>query len=514
MLKKCVILGLVLLLAGGLSLAWVRQQAKAERLEVPAGVPKQALQPADYFQKYGNWHRLTAEEQNQLVLELDKERQNKTPEELAAEQRAHLHSDLPKLAAGEMNPGDIADYLYGPNWEEQVTQYRQRREKEQIAQTTSIVCLSIGGTLFGVCFIVWVLRSIVRAFRAIARRRADRAVAVAPASGELTDIPHEGADEQGGGEKDSDVPAESSDDGDDGPEFALSSNEYDSKPTDDNDGERFLVPRRHRTLSPGRPTLCVAPRCEEDGVAVLMSDEPSGEQDWSPQMEWTTSNDEDSETAAVPQKQRFTPRPRVAVLGATEIVSAPPPAAPAASPLTEQAEELQRQIAEFRQMAQNVQQVSRGQAEPLGETLKELAQQVSAIREYAACQQDRVEKLQDGYDWSIIRTFCLKVIRCIDNLENRLAKLDENDQSTLQLEEVRDELLFALESSGVEQFRPDIGSDYRGHEKFAEAIKEKEITGDASQVGTIAKVVRPGYRYITDEDNYKVVRTAQVKLFG
>ncbi len=204
----------------------------------------------------------------------------------------------------------------------------------------------------------------------------------------------------------------------------------------------------------------------------------------------------------------------MAVLGETQIVAAPAPAAPVENPLTEQAEELQRQIAELRQMAQNVQQASRGQGEPLGDTLKELAQQVSAIREYAACQQDRVEKLQDGYDWSIVRTFCLKVIRCIDNLENRLAKLDEDDEGTLQLEEVRDELLFALESSGVEQFRPDVGSEYRGHEKFAEAIKEKEITGDASQVGTIAKVVRPGYRYITDEDSYKVVRTAQVKLFG
>ena len=148
------------------------------------------------------------------------------------------------------------------------------------------------------------------------------------------------------------------------------------------------------------------------------------------------------------------------------------------------------------------------------EQVKELAQQVSAIREYAASQQNRVEKLQDGYDWGIIRTFCLRVIRCIDNLENRMEKLGEDDESGFQLEEVRDELLFALESSGIEQFRLEIGSDYRGQEKFAEAIKDKELTGDANQVGAVAKVIRPGYRYVTDEDNFKVVRTAQVKLFG
>jgi molecular chaperone GrpE (heat shock protein) len=377
-----------------------------------------------------------------------------------------------------------------------------------------VVCLSIGGILFGVCFVIWALWSIARAFTAIARRRAERANMIEPASVELTEIPHEIADEET--DEEPDVPFEPSDASTDPPEFALSSSGYESDPTGSNDsgGERFLVPRRHRTLPAGRPTLAIEPRPEEDGVAVLMSDEPSGEQEWSLQMEWTTQNDEESLSEAMPQKQRFTPRPRVAILGATEFVSSTTPEAPAENPLTEQAEELQRQIAEFRQMAQNVQQASRGQAEPLGDTLKELAQQVSAIREYAACQQDRVEKLQDGYDWSIIRTFCLKVIRCIDNLESRLGKLDEGNDGTLQLEEVRDELLFALESSGVEQFRPDVGSDYRGNEKFAEAIKEKETAQDPGQAGLIAKVVRPGYRYITDEDSYKVVRTAQVKLFG
>ncbi|MHC4519341.1 MAG: nucleotide exchange factor GrpE, partial [Planctomycetota bacterium] len=186
----------------------------------------------------------------------------------------------------------------------------------------------------------------------------------------------------------------------------------------------------------------------------------------------------------------------------------------AESPLKEQAEDLQRQIAEFRQMAQSVQQAKQQQASPVGDTLKELAQQVSAIREYAASQQNRVEKLQDGYDWSIIRTFCLRVIRCIDNLENRISRLADGEKDTGQLEEVKDELLFALESSGIEQFRPEIRSEYRGQEKVAEAVKERQSTKKPDQIGKIAKVVRPGYRYIIDEESCKIVRTAQVKLFG
>jgi molecular chaperone GrpE (heat shock protein) len=197
-----------------------------------------------------------------------------------------------------------------------------------------------------------------------------------------------------------------------------------------------------------------------------------------------------------------------------EIAAPEPTAAPVESPLKEQADDLQKQIAEFKEVAQSVQQASREQSAPLGNTLKELAQQVSAIREYAASQQNRVEKLQDGYDWTIIRTFCLRVIRCIDNLENRINRLADDNEAAAHLDEVKDELLFALESSGIEQFRPEINSEYRGQEKLAEAVKEKEVTGDSDELGKIAKVIRPGYRYIIDEESCKIVRTAQVKLYG
>lgn len=514
MLKKCALLGLALLLVGGLSLAWLRKQADAERREVPAAAAKDALQSGDYLQKYGHWYRLSPEEQNQLVLELDKDRQNKTPTELAAEQKRRLRTDLPRLAAGEMNPGDIAEYLYGPNWEDEVIQYRLDCEQEQIAQTTSIVCLSIGGVLFGVCSLIWVFWAIARVVKAIAERRAAPEDSVDWSPTDLTDIPHEVVDDDAD-EEESSALFQSSDISTDRPQPAQVFGGYESDPTDDHyGGERFLVPRQHRDLPSGRPMLAVEAKPQDEAIAMLMSDEPSGQQEWSADMEWSMQSEEEGLPEAAPQHQRFTPRPRVTVLGTTEIVSAHSAAAPLADPLTEQAEDLQRQIAEFKQMAQSVQQATREQSAPLGDTLKELTQQVSAIREYASSQQDRVEKLQDGYDWNIIRTFCLRVIRCIDNLENRIGKLGQDDDGVNQLEEVRDELLFALESSGIEQFRPDTGSDYRGQEKFAEAVKEKQATQETNQIGTIAKVVRPGYRYITDEDSFKVVRTAQVKLFG
>ncbi len=145
-------------------------------------------------------------------------------------------------------------------------------------------------------------------------------------------------------------------------------------------------------------------------------------------------------------------------------------------------------------------------------TLTDLSEQVSAIRQYVACQQNRVEQLQDG--WAILRPLCLRVIRCIDNIDDRVQKLPGGDVSATPLGDIRDELLFALESSGVEQYTPDINSPYRGQEKYAEAVKDKQTCKDPQRKGAIARVVRPGYQYFVDEEHVKVVRTAQVKLYG
>ncbi|MBN1126177.1 MAG: nucleotide exchange factor GrpE [Sedimentisphaerales bacterium] len=153
--------------------------------------------------------------------------------------------------------------------------------------------------------------------------------------------------------------------------------------------------------------------------------------------------------------------------------------------------------------------------DPVGEVdhLTELTHEMSAIREFAAQQQDRVRQLQEGYDWNIIKRFCMRVIRCVDNLEGRIEKFQEQGLETDCFEDVRDELVFALESSGVEQFEPELESDYKGNEKNVEAVRTRIKTKDAKLKGKIAQIVRPGYKYIVSEDEHRVVRCAQVKLY-
>jgi len=501
MLQKCAILGLVLLLAGGAAFGWFYSEAQKERRQAQSLAPANSLGSKEYLEKYGRWYQLSPEQQNQLIIELDNERKSKSADQLGREQQARLTADLDKLAAGQMNPGDIADFLYGRGWESQVEQYRKHREEAETAQIISLVCLSIGGVLFGGCVILWLLRLVVRALRALKNRSCEPEMETEPAATELTDIELNDAEPP----EESDEPASEEQPKQRRRLLTLSETSAESQPgavgaepgppvrqplrsiddlfnvAPDGTGPHEAAPKTR----PSSPSAAAKGAGEESGIALLLSDEDSREKEWSPEAQWSLQS--------VPKGQKV---PAVK------------------DPLKEQADDLQKQIAEFKQMAQSVQQVTREQSNPLGNTLKELTQQVSAIREYAASQQDRVEKLQDGYDWGIIRTFCLRVIRCIDNLEGRLANLSKGDGALSHLEEIKDELLFALESSGVEQFQPELNSEFHGQEKLAEALKEKQPAKKPEQAGRIARVIRPGYRYLIDDDNYRIVRTAQVKLYG
>ena len=152
--------------------------------------------------------------------------------------------------------------------------------------------------------------------------------------------------------------------------------------------------------------------------------------------------------------------------------------------------------------------------EPLTKELTELTEEVSAIRQFASQQQDQMRKLQDGYDWMIIRRFCLRIIRSIDNIDDRVTRLQaKGEDAAVYLEDIRDELIFALEASGVEQFGPDLQISFKGLEKYAEAVRERIFTEDAGLVGCIAEVTRPGYQYLVNDDDIKIVRCAQVKLY-
>lgn len=171
-------------------------------------------------------------------------------------------------------------------------------------------------------------------------------------------------------------------------------------------------------------------------------------------------------------------------------------------------------VSQYASVVQEPEPVSMMTPEPVLNGLSELTEEVSAIRQFAAQQQDQMRKLQDGYDWMLIRRFCMRIIRCIDNISDRIEQLSEkSDENPHTLEDIRDELTYALESSGVESFSPDIGAAYKGLERYAEAVHDRCTNNDPDRSGTIAKVVRPGYQYLINDNEIKIVRCAQVQLY-
>jgi molecular chaperone GrpE (heat shock protein) len=457
MLKKCAILGLIVLSLGGIALAWAHYRMQTQQPQVSRqGPPKGSLRSPEYISKYGRWYELTPDEQTRLVLELDTDRRTKAPQQLAQEQQDRLHADIGHLAAGDIIPSEIVTYLYGPNWQQDIARYKEQTEQTQSIQAGAVICVSFGAGLFAMSCLATLGRLIVRAVKHAKTREPDTATS----EPETPSVPLQGEN----------LPLPAADNGQASPEAEISNLKSEiSNPPE-------AGPKTRRRAQ--RPSVAVEPLPAETA--------------WSEASTYPTRCDFDT-----PGTQLATDESSVAV-----------------ETLQDQAEDLQRQIADFKTAAENIQQAALERAEPLSDTLKELTEQVSAIRDYAADQQDHMKKLQDGYDWGIIRTFCLRVIRCIDNIESRVTELAEAGEPVEHMEEVRDELLFALESSGVEQFEPELGSEYRGQEKFVEAIKQKQTSGRPDQAGKIAKVIRPGYRYVMDEENFKVVRTAQVMLFG
>jgi molecular chaperone GrpE (heat shock protein) len=428
MRKKSLILGLVFLIAGAGMFWWMIAGKQKEQQNTAS---YSFTETDDYIRQYTEWLRLPPDERTELPLVLDKDGKPKTKDQLLQEQQERLRADLDKLAAGEIAVNPFADILYGESWQEELRKYKERNEMNEYVLTSSIVCTTMGGSIYA----WWLLFGTTRFFmRCVSRLRGSK------------------------------------DDNRTGPKKVKG-----RKPPSVGSKDFERVQKTHEQHS----------RLEKH-LGIIASSGPK---------------------SPVPVKSKPTAVERVPLKGK----------------ISNDTEKINKLLSDEKSVAlaakTTTKPVKRGSethqnSKPLNSAINELTEQVSAIREYAANQQDRLEKLQDGYDWNIIRTFCLRVIRCIDNLESRINRLSEQDIKATHLEEVRDELIFALESSGIEQYEPEVHSEYRGQEKYAEAVKDKQDCDNPKHAGKIANIIRPGYQYFINEGNVKVVRPAQVKLFA
>ncbi len=501
MLKKSALFGLVLLIVGTVALQYVLDKIRKEQQQLASCKLNYSKETDEYLRQYNQWLQSTHDEQALIPWELNKSFQTKTEAELKLQQQERLKADLDKLAAGETQIYPFADVLYGENWQNELRKYKSQKELSETIFTSSIVCTSTGAAIFSWCILLWTARQIIKVSYRLKRLQIFLSVLDKPFTQTFANFLRK--QRQHVGKK----------------LFQTIAKNVKENPeqVQESHGPKSLIEKHtaalinsgwqspalvRRNSKSGENPIAAKSAKNAEKIAVLLADEKYTE---SKQPLTTTA---ENKTINTTQLDLFGDAKTNASSNSREKTSK------LEHSLKAQTENLEKQMAEFKQMAKTVQQTTVEHSKPLNNAIKELTQQVSAIRQYAACQQDRMEKLQDGYDWNIIRTFCLRVIRCIDNLENRINQLAKKNIETTDLEEVKDELLFALDSSGVEQFEPEINSDYRGQEKFAEAIKDKQQCDNPKQTGKIAKVIRPGYQYFINEDNVKIVRTAQVKLYG
>ncbi|MBN2182321.1 MAG: hypothetical protein JW715_10435 [Sedimentisphaerales bacterium] len=467
---KSIIIGLVLFIVGSGALWWTVSERRNEQKQADIYRLKYGSETSEYIQKYEQWLVLSPEERTELPLGLgfDENGNPKTQARIQQEQQERLKADMDKLAAGEMTVYPFADDFYGENWQAEIEKYKKRKEINEFVFTGSVVCASVGGFIVGWYVLIGIARVIIRILtgcKNILCRIFGREEK--PEEKELSETitPRQEAE---------------------------SVQEQEVQPIQKQEPEQDKEP----------------PAKEEKAGNIAKVLINSG---------WQYSDSLAGKSQKVYQRKRVPLKSKARVENAEGKVSKE----------SSQGKESKKDQNNDQSVADKKKNDSKEKTEsetiltdgskqsnPIDSTLKDLTQQVSAIREYAAHQQNRLEKLQDGYDWNIIKTFCLRIIRCIDNIDSRIAQLVERDDDVSHLEEVKDELIFALESSGVEQFEPELNSEYRGQEKFAEAVKEKKRSKDPEQKGRIEKVIRPGYQCFIDEENVRIVRPAQVRLYA
>ena len=386
---------------------------------------------------------------------------------------------LEKINTDEVSIKALADIFTSDDWKQKLDLYNTKRESRELLVNTSAVFIFAAGAILTGCFLVWLLGlvwQLIHKQKSSQKQKTDeqKVVIIEPENEKAVDVKGQNDKLKIGGSQHLNILEKAG-----WHDFKAVFSESKAAPKNKSTSDQ--------TLRSFADALNTAPQ----SLDLLFSDERESESKKRFKIR--------SEKHSVNQKANY-------------FRQTSPDTARIEKVLDEQKEKMEEQVSEFRQMAETV-KIAAERSEPMGSFLKDLTGQVSAIRDYALSQQERIKKLQDGYDWNIIKTFGLKVIRSIDNLDDRIERLKHRGEDIEDLVEIRDELIFSLESSSIEQYEPEIDSDYSGQEKIAEAVKERQTTDNKEMKGKIAAVLKAGYRHFIDDENFKVVRAARVKLY-
>ncbi|MHC4485996.1 MAG: hypothetical protein ACYS4T_12450 [Planctomycetota bacterium] len=169
MLRKFIVLGSVLLIAGAATFGWVLAEKRKEQQRAAGYRSKYDSETNKYIEQYNEWLELPPEERDQLPSGLDEYGKTKRRAQLQIEQQERLKADLDRLAAGEMDGYSFADVLYGENWQKELAKYKRRKELSELVISTSILCMLTGGAILSVSLLLLTARLLVRGSSGVAK---------------------------------------------------------------------------------------------------------------------------------------------------------------------------------------------------------------------------------------------------------------------------------------------------------------------------------------------------------
>jgi molecular chaperone GrpE (heat shock protein) len=174
---------------------------------------------------------------------------------------------------------------------------------------------------------------------------------------------------------------------------------------------------------------------------------------------------------------------------------------------------LSSSILKISQLLEASQKASASRLDEAVTTSKTTMELVNGLREYVGKQADETRRWQEGYDWRILKTYLLRVVSTLDDIETKLEFYKNNGKSEELIKDfdfLRETLEIHLEEEGLLAFSPKLGE-----EPDASLVDIKAgvtISEDAQVVGAVAEVIHRGYEIDLGTET-KVVRKAQVSVY-
>ncbi len=164
--------------------------------------------------------------------------------------------------------------------------------------------------------------------------------------------------------------------------------------------------------------------------------------------------------------------------------------------------------------------VSLPDLDPIEHGLKELAEHIGAVHSLADDRRHEITRLQEGYDFTVTRSFARGVIKTIDLLRDFEAQLraahaesDLRSDALDRLEAAEDQLCFLLEAHHIEPFTPAPGDEIAKDSLRFEPIA-KHLAPSAEDVGKVSQLEHPGWTLQLGESRERVIRPALVAVYA